>query len=102
MLAEGGHVKVRVTGPELPPAMRALEVLGVAMAPRPAETPGLSWIDVRIQPTRAAEVNATLAAAGIYASAIESGSDLESIFLALTATTPEQTTTASAGWGERG
>ena len=102
MLAEGGHVKVRVTAPELPAAMRALEVLGVARAPRPAETPGLSWIDVRIQPTRAAEVNATLAAGGIYASAIESGSDLESIFLALTATTPEQSTTASAGWGERG
>lgn len=102
MLAEGGHVKVRVMAQELPPAMQALEVLGVAMAPRPAETPGLSWIDVRIQPTRAAEVNATLATAGIYASAIESGSDLESIFLALTATAPEPTSTPSAGWGERG
>ncbi len=102
MLAEGGHVKVRVTAPELQPAMTVLEVLGVAMAPRPAETPGLSWIDVRIQPTRAAEVNATLAAAGIYASAIESGSDLESIFLSLTATAPEPTAAPTAGWGERG
>jgi ABC-2 type transport system ATP-binding protein len=102
MLAEGGHVKVRVTAQELPAAMSRLEVLGVAMAPRPAETPGLSWIDVRIQPTRAAEVNATLAGAGIYASAIESGSDLESIFLSLTATAPEPTAAAAAGWGERG
>jgi ABC-2 type transport system ATP-binding protein len=101
LLAEGGHVKVRVAEAELQAAMGALGALGAPAAPRPAETPGLSWIDVRTHPTRAAEVNYTLAAAGIYASAIESGSDLESIFLSLTATAPT-TAATSAGWGERG
>ena len=41
-----------------------------------------------IEPSRAAEVNRTLASAGIYASGLESGSDLESLFLELTAAEP--------------
>ena len=102
LLNEGGHVRVRVQEAELQPAMAALGTLAVPATPRPAETPGLSWIDVRIHPTRAAEVNYTLAVAGVYASAIESGSDLESIFLSLTATAPTPAVTATAGWGERG
>jgi hypothetical protein len=57
---------------------------------------------VRLHPSRAAEVNATLAAAGVYAGAIESGSDLESIFLSLTATAPAAAAAPAAGWGERG
>jgi hypothetical protein len=70
---------------------------------QPAETPGSSWIDVRITPARAAEVNHALADAGIYASAITSGSDLESIFLSLTATAPATPGPSgpTAGWGER-
>jgi len=104
LLAEGGHVRARVAEAELQTAMAALGVLGVPAVPRPAETPGLSWIDVRIAPSRAAEVNATLAGAGVYASAIESGSDLESIFLSLTATAtaPSAVGAPAAGWGERG
>ena len=102
LLSEGGHVRVRVTEQQLQAAMAALAPLGVPISSRPAESLGLSWIDVRIAPSRAAEVNATLAAAGIYASGVESGSDLESIFLSLTATAPESTAAASAGWGERG
>ncbi len=102
LLNEGGHVKARVQEVELQPAMAALGALGAPVEARPAETPGLSWLDVRIDPTRASEVNYSLAAAGIYASAIESGSDLESIFLSLTATSPAAATTADSGWGERG
>ncbi|MEX1295826.1 MAG: ATP-binding cassette domain-containing protein [Candidatus Limnocylindrales bacterium] len=102
LLTEGGHVKVRVAEVELPSAMGALSALGAPATARPAGTPGLSWIDVRTHPSRAAEVNATLAGAGVYASAIESGSDLESIFLSLTATEAEASATPSAGWGERG
>ena len=101
LLDEGGHVRVRVQEPELQPALAALGPLGAPLAARPAETPGLSWIDVRIHPTRAAEVNYTLALAGIYASAVEPGSDLESIFLSLTATAPAPAA-SSHGWGERG
>ncbi len=100
LLDEGGHIRVRVQEMELQPAMAALAALGAPLSARPAETAGLSWIDVRTHPSRGAEVNYTLAAAGIYASAIESGSDLESVFLSLTATAPAPAPTT--GWGERG
>jgi len=42
------------------------------------------WLSVHVEPGRAAEVNRTLATAGIYASGLETGSDLESLFLSLT------------------
>ena len=42
------------------------------------------WLSVHIPPDRAAEVNRTLAGAGIYAAGLETGSDLESLFLELT------------------
>jgi hypothetical protein len=42
------------------------------------------WLSVHVEPDRAAEVNRTLAAAGIFASRLETGSDLESLFLSLT------------------
>ena len=102
LLSDGGQVRVRIAEAELQTAMAALGVLGVPAVPRRAETPGLSWIDIHIQPGRAAEVNYTLAAAGIYASAIESGSDLESVFLSLTATGAAPSAASGASWGERG
>ena len=40
---------------------------------------------VRIAPQQSGEVNRLLAQAGIYASAITAGSDLEGLFLELTA-----------------
>jgi hypothetical protein len=39
---------------------------------------------VGISPARAVEVNRALAEAGIYASGLEPGSDLESLFLEIT------------------
>jgi len=102
LLSEGGHVRARVTEAELPTAMAALAVLGAPTSARPAETPSSSWIDVRITPARAAEVNRILAGAGIYAGAITSGSDLESIFLSLTTKRPAGPQGVTGGWGERG
>ena len=103
LLNEGGHVSVRVGEGELAAAMSALQVLAVPAAARPSGLPGVATIDVRIQPARAAEVNRALAGAGIYASDITSGSDLESVFLSLTASAPAPaaTATASSSWGER-
>ena len=101
LLSEGGHVRARVSEPELPAAMSALAQLGAPTSVRRGELPGTAWIDIRTQPDRAAEVNRALAAAGIYASAITSGSDLEAIFLSLTATAAAPATTPSGGWGER-
>ncbi len=102
LLSEGGHVQARVAEVELPTAMAALAVLEAPTSARPAETPGCSWIDVRITPDRAAEVNRILAGAGIYAGAITSGSDLESIFLSLTTRAPAGPQGTTGGWGERG
>ena len=102
LLNEGGHVRARVSEPELPVAMSALAPLGMPTSAQPADVPGLAWIDVRITPDRAAEVNRALAAAGIYASAITPGSDLESIFLSLTAAPPAHDGAPAGGWGERG
>jgi ABC-2 type transport system ATP-binding protein len=42
------------------------------------------WLSVHVEPGRAAEVNRALATAGIFASGLETGSDLESLFLSLT------------------
>jgi ABC-2 type transport system ATP-binding protein len=63
--------------------------------------PDLAWLTARIAADRAAEVNRALAGAGIYASGIEAGSDLESLFLQLTAPPmppPGQGPHAATGW----
>ncbi len=50
------------------------------------DTAGAGWITVRVDPSRAGEVNRILAQAGIFATGLESGSDLETLFLSLTGT----------------
>ncbi len=76
-------VRVRVAPNEVEPATAVLAQL----APEHGVTPGAGdpgWLSVKVEPDRAAEVNRALATAGIYASALETGSDLESLFLSLT------------------
>jgi ABC-2 type transport system ATP-binding protein len=87
-LLEGeGVVRVRVQATEVEPALRVLNGLTAAGGVSPiAGVEG--WLAIRIEPARAADVNRALAVAGIYASGLETGSDLESLFLALTAGTP--------------
>jgi ABC-2 type transport system ATP-binding protein len=84
LLATQGSVKVRVR-PEL--VERALETLKpLAIVERLNESdrePG--WLAVHLDGERAEEVNQRLAQAGIYASGLESGTDLEMLFLELTA-----------------
>jgi ABC-2 type transport system ATP-binding protein len=101
LLREGGHVSVRVREGELSAAMAALAPLRAPTSSRPGGSAGLVAIDVRIAPERAAEVNQILALAGVYAGEVTSGSDLESIFLSLTATVASPSQVAT-GWGERG
>jgi ABC-2 type transport system ATP-binding protein len=83
LLAAGGLVRVRVADDD---RARAREVLaGLAgsdgVRERDAE-PGT--FEVADAQSRSAEVNRTLAEAGVFAAGIEAGSDLESIFLELT------------------
>ncbi len=102
LLSEGGRVSAQVSEAELPAAMSALAALAAPISARPSSTSGMATIEVRIPPARAADVNRALAAAGIYASEISSGSDLESVFLSLTATAPAAVAARGSGWGERG
>ncbi len=84
LLDDGGHVRVRVAAGELAPASVALQgAFGAAAVVAQGEPDG-AWLDVHVPGARAAEVNRTLAGAGIYASRLEAGSDLESLFLELT------------------
>jgi ABC-2 type transport system ATP-binding protein len=105
LLSEGGVVRARVSEAEVAAALAALASLGAATNARPAEAAGFAWIEVHTAPSRASEVNQLLASSGIYASAISAGSDLESVFLSLTATAPGVADATSpgpaVGWGER-
>jgi hypothetical protein len=49
-----------------------------------AEPAREQWLTVHVQPGRAGEVNRRLAEAGIFASGLESGTELEQLFLELT------------------
>src|SRR5262249_18640856 len=82
LLNDQGVVRVRVAPDQLDAAATALAVL--ATVDRPGAAEGDPWLTVHVEPGRAAEVNRTLAGQGIYASGLESGTDLELLFLELT------------------
>ena len=83
LLLGEGVVRVRVTPSELDAATAVLArfVPGDDVSRTVA---GDGWLTVRVAPDRAADINRALASAGIYASGLETGSDLESLFLSLT------------------
>jgi ABC-2 type transport system ATP-binding protein len=87
LLADAGRVKVRVAPQDMP---RAAEILRGLATDRPLygvdSGDQAGWFTVGVSPARSAEINQTLAQAGIYASGLEPGSDLESVFLELTGT----------------
>jgi len=85
LLEDSGRVKVRVAPDQMAQAASVLR----ALAPdRPLygvdRGDQAGWFTVGISPGRAAELNRALVEAGIYASGLEPGSDLESVFLELT------------------
>ena len=82
ILAGEGLIRVRVAAPEIAAARAILDGLVPGTTATEADE---GWLTLPISPDRAAEVNRALATAGIYASGIETGNDLESLFLTLTA-----------------
>jgi len=77
-------VRVKVAPDEVAAAAgRLAQLPGHDGAEASADDPG--WLTVRVAASRAADVNRALAEAGIYASRLEAGSDLEELFLSLTA-----------------
>ena len=82
LLSDQGVVRVRVPRPDLAAASAILERM--ARTDAGAEPDGDPWLAVHVEPSRASEVNRALAEGGIYASGLESGMDLELLFLELT------------------
>jgi ABC-type multidrug transport system ATPase subunit len=76
-------VRVKVAPQEVASAAERLANLPGHDGVEPSADAG--WLTVRIAADRAADVNRALAAAGIYAARLEAGSDLEDLFLSLTA-----------------
>ncbi len=85
MLEDSGRVRVRVAPDQMP---RAAEVLKRLAPDKPLygidAGDQAGWFTVGIAPGRASELNQALTEAGVYASGLEAGSDLESLFLELT------------------
>jgi ABC-2 type transport system ATP-binding protein len=84
MLHDADLVRVRVAPDEVAAAAGRLKVLPGIDEVEVADAAG-GWITVRVPASRAAELNHALADGGIYAARLEAGSDLEDLFLALTA-----------------
>jgi ABC-2 type transport system ATP-binding protein len=83
LLSMQGVVKVRVRPNLVDAAIKTLAPL--ATAERLTETDlEEGWLSVHIPADRTEDVNKTLAGAGIFASGLESGTDLEMLFLQLT------------------
>ena len=92
LLASEAVVRVRVPRASADAAIAALTRIGsTAVQPAAGNEPEISdtWLRVQAPPDRASEVNQALASAGIFASGLESGSDLENLFLELTGGEPE-------------
>jgi ABC-2 type transport system ATP-binding protein len=87
LLNSEGTVRVRVAPDEVG---RATAALGAFAGPEAVTSTGAEpgWLSVRSTPDRAGEINRALAGAGIWATGLESGNDLEMLFLGLTGGEP--------------
>ena len=83
MLRDQGVVRVRVARGQVDAARAALGPIAPVEA-RTNDDADDQWLAVHLEPSRAAEVNQRLAGAGVFASGLESGTDLEMLFLELT------------------
>jgi len=85
LLHDVGTVRVRVSVEDMPAAATALQPLAPDRPLYGVDSgPQAGWFTVNVAPSRAQEVNRVLSTAGVYASGLHAGSDLESLFLQLT------------------
>jgi ABC-2 type transport system ATP-binding protein len=85
LLRDAGQVKVRVPVADM--ARAAAIIRGIAGDKQLFGTdsgPQAGWFQVGLDPARIGEVNRALAEAGVFATGLETGSDLETVFLQLT------------------
>ena len=84
LLASQGTVRVRVEPGDFDRALAVTQGLAGPGTTTPMADVGPGWISVQFDPDRSADVNRALAQAGIFASRVEAGADLEALFLELT------------------
>ena len=84
LLAGEGIVRLRVAPQEVPSAAAVLARFAGGDGRVEPLTTEAGWIAVHVPADRAADANRSLAEAGIYASRVDAGSDLEVLFLSLT------------------
>jgi ABC-2 type transport system ATP-binding protein len=96
LLASQALVRVRIEPEQTPEAMQILTRLA-GDGHVEVTYPDIAWIVARVAVNRAAEVNKALAQAGIFASGLEAGSDLETLFMQLTAPPPPTQAPARPG-----
>jgi ABC-2 type transport system ATP-binding protein len=82
LLREQGVVRIRVPRDQAAVARATLE--RHAPVDEGPATDTDAWLAIHLEPTRAGEVNRTLAESGVFASGLESGTDLELLFRELT------------------
>ncbi len=104
LLGSGERIRLRVERHEVDAARVALAALGAPVTAEAGDGSHAGWLTVSLPADQAARTNRALAEQGIYASAIDATSDLESVFLALTAGVGMDIDSASpagppAGWG---
>ena len=87
LLEDAGRVRVRVDPSQM---TQAATILSAIAPERPLygidSGDQAGWFTVNVPQARATEINKALAEAGIYASGLEPGSDLETLFLEITGT----------------
>lgn len=87
LLDDAGRVRVRVDPAQMTEAAAILRNIAPDRALYGVDAGDeAGWFTVNVPPGRAMEINRALAEAGIYASGLEPGSDLETLFLELTGT----------------
>ncbi len=84
LLYSQATVRVRIDDGDVAQAVAALEMLAGPGSTERLPDPPATWLSVRFDPDRAADVNRALAQAGIFAARLEAGADLEALFLELT------------------
>ncbi len=85
LLEDTGHVRVRVAVEDMPTAGGVLKRLAPERPLYGVDSgPQAGTFTVHVVPSRAGEVNRALAEAGVYALSLQSGSDLEALFLQVT------------------
>ena len=100
LLSESAHVRVRVPVADVERVMALLAPRETELEPVAQADGGDRWVIVRVRPEQASEVNRVLAGQDIFVSGLDTKSDLEQVFLSLTAAAPTPTNVGPA-WGDQ-